>query len=32
LDKLAAGIGTDTRFPCWPAHQSERAVLTGAAS
>jgi transcriptional regulator with XRE-family HTH domain len=32
LDKLAAGLGTDTRFPCWPAHEPERAVLTGAGS
>jgi hypothetical protein len=32
LDKLAAGLGTDTRFPCWPAHQAEPAALTGAAS
>jgi transcriptional regulator with XRE-family HTH domain len=28
LDKLAAGLGTDTHFPCWPAHEPERAVLT----
>jgi hypothetical protein len=33
LDKLAAGLGTDTHFPCWPTHQPERvAVLTGAGS
>jgi transcriptional regulator with XRE-family HTH domain len=32
LDKLAAGIGTDTRFPCWPAHQPEPAALTAADS
>ena len=32
LDKLAAGLGTDAHFPCWPAHQPERAALTGAAS
>jgi hypothetical protein len=32
LDKLAAGTGTDTHFPCWPAHEPERAVLTGAGS
>ena len=33
LDKLAAGLGTDTPFPCWPTHQPERvAVLTGAGS
>ena len=29
LDNLAAGIGTDTHFPCWPAHQPEHAALTG---
>ena len=32
LDKLAAGLGTDTHFPCWPAHKPEHAVLTGAGS
>jgi transcriptional regulator with XRE-family HTH domain len=32
LDKLAAGLGTDAHFPCWPAHQAERAALTGAGS
>jgi transcriptional regulator with XRE-family HTH domain len=29
LDNLAAGIGTDTHFPCWPAHQPQHAALTG---
>jgi hypothetical protein len=32
LDKLAAGMGTDSHFPCWPTHEPERAVLTGARS
>jgi transcriptional regulator with XRE-family HTH domain len=32
LDKLAAGLGTDAHFPCWPAHEPEPAVLAGAAS
>ena len=32
LDKLAAGQGLDTHFPCWPAHEPERAALTGADS
>jgi hypothetical protein len=32
LDKLAAGLGTNTHFPCWPAHEPERAVLTAAGS
>jgi hypothetical protein len=32
LDKLAAGPDTDTHFPCWPAHEPEHAVLTGAGS
>jgi hypothetical protein len=32
LDKLAAGMGTDTHFPCWPTHEPERAALTGADS
>ena len=32
LDKLAAGLGTDTHFPCWPAHEPERAMLTGVGS
>jgi hypothetical protein len=32
LDKLAAGQGTHGHFPCWPAHEPVRAVLTGAGS
>jgi hypothetical protein len=32
LDKLAAGLGTDTHFPCWAAHEPERAALTAAGS
>jgi hypothetical protein len=32
LDKLAAGTGTDTHFPCWPAHEPEHAALTDAGS
>jgi hypothetical protein len=32
LNNLAAGIGTDTHFPCWPTHQPEHAALTGPGS
>jgi transcriptional regulator with XRE-family HTH domain len=32
LDKLAAGTGTDTRFPCWPTHEPEHAELTATGS
>jgi transcriptional regulator with XRE-family HTH domain len=32
LEKLAAGIGTDAHFPCWPEHSPERAVAVVAAA
>ncbi len=30
LERLAAGEGADAHFPCWPAHDSERAVVAAA--
>jgi transcriptional regulator with XRE-family HTH domain len=31
IARLAAGENADARFPCWPAHDPERAVATAAA-
>jgi transcriptional regulator with XRE-family HTH domain len=32
LAKLAAGVGRDAHFPCWPEHSPERFLATAAAS
>jgi transcriptional regulator with XRE-family HTH domain len=32
LAKLAAGVGTDAHFPCWPGHSPERALVSAAAN
>jgi transcriptional regulator with XRE-family HTH domain len=32
LAELAAGVGADAHFPCWPKHSPERAMATAAVS
>jgi transcriptional regulator with XRE-family HTH domain len=32
LAELAAGVGADAHFPCWPEHLAERSMVTAAVS
>jgi hypothetical protein len=32
LAQLAAGVGTDAHFPCWPGHLAERSMVAAAVS